>query len=263
MPDPFRKLHHLDLTTLPDPSKWAADLHAPDEWAEALAQPFDDVPGFDAQIDPEVDTTIRLNGDRSYTRTPSRRLFHDYRANPDAYKHLDHLPGPGESLHGVISGKYALFEIIPALIEKTGRKIDDLTIATLSFNKANAADLLGLLDDGHVRRVGLLISYYFKSTSRPIYDTLVPQLRERGQRVLAMRTHAKIILAKLDDGTCYVAESSANLRSSVNVEQFVLTRCPDLYRFHFDWLEGELLHGTELGKDADQSKDTDRPPAAA
>lgn len=222
-----------------------------------------DVPKFDAIQDPEVDTAIRLDGDRSFTRRPSRRLFHDYRANPDAYKHLEHMPQLGESLHGVISGKYALFEIIPALIERTGKKIDDLHLATLSFNKQNAADLLNLLDDGQIRRVGLLVSYYFKSTSRPLYDALVPQLRERGQKVLAMRTHAKIILARMEDGSKYVAESSANLRSSVNVEQFVLTQCPDLYDFHHGWIEGELLHGKELGENGNEESKDIQPPAAA
>lgn len=53
-------------------------------------------------------------------RTPSRRLFHDYRANPAADRHLDHYPKAGETLHGVISGKYALWELVPALIERTG-----------------------------------------------------------------------------------------------------------------------------------------------
>lgn len=209
--------------------------------------PTDDEPTFDPTADPEVDTHVRLSGDKSYVRSPTRRLFRDYRANADAYAHLDYLPKEGESLHGVISGKYALYELIPALIERTGQPITDLHIATLSFSKSNAVDLLGLLDDGHVKRVSLLISYYFKSTSRPIYDALVPQLRKRGMRVLAMRTHAKLILAEMGDGAKYVVESSANLRSAVNVEAFVLTRDPGLHAFHKGWMDGELLGGKELG----------------
>jgi hypothetical protein len=226
---------------------WLDDLASQAEWGGELHQPYDDTPTFD-ETDTEVNTTLRLIGDRSLVRTPTRRLFHDYRTNPEAYAHLDHLPGRGESLHGVISGKYALFELVPALIERKG-KIADLIVATLSFSKANAADLLGLLDDGHVERFSLLISYYFKSTSRPIYDLLVPQLRERGHRVLAMRTHAKIMLARMASGDRYVVETSANLRSSVNIEQFVMTNDPQLYDFHHQWIDNELLHGTELGEE--------------
>jgi hypothetical protein len=87
-----------------------------------------------------------------------------------------------------------------------------------------------------------LVSYYFKSTSRDSYDALVPELLKRGHRVLAMRTHAKICLLRMaSHGTRYVIEASANLRSCKNIEQFTLTRCPRLYRFHQTWLEDELF----------------------
>jgi hypothetical protein len=213
--------------------------------ADALVE-FEGEPQFDSSADPEVDTQLRLNGDRSFRETPKRRLFVDYRADADAYKHLQPLPGPGESLHGVISGKYALFEMIPALIAHCG-PIKDLTIATLSFNKQNAADLLALLDDGHVFNTSLLISYYFKSTSRPIYDLLIPPLRERGHRVLAMRNHAKLLLVRTVAGDHFVVETSANLRSSVNVEAFVMTRDPALYAFHVGWIDELFSTQTDLG----------------
>ena len=227
------------------PAQWAAGLVGPDDWAAELQQPFDDVPTFDAAADPEVDVHAHLPGDRSFVRTATRRLFRDYRSNPDAFKHLDTLPKAGETLHGVISGKYALWDLVPALIEKTGQSIADLHLATLSYGKQNAAELLGLLDDGRVKRVSLLVSYYFKAQNRGLYDTLVPELLKRGHRVLAMRTHCKLILFRMSRGTRYVVESSANLRSCKNVEQFALTRCPKLYQFHRAWLEDELLKPRE------------------
>jgi hypothetical protein len=237
MKDPFANLPTLDTSKLPTMEDITGRL-----------KQMDDVPSFDPTADPEVDIHAALQGDRVHMQTPTRRLFVDYRANPDAYKHLATLPAPGESLHGVISGKYALFELIAAIIERTGSAIEHLTLATLSFSKNNASELLGMLDGGHIDRVSLLVSYYFKSTNREIYDSLVPELRRRGHKVLAMRTHCKITLARMKNGTCYVAESSANLRSSKNVEQFVLTNCPDLYQFHYDWINGELLAGKELGE---------------
>ena len=233
---------------LAKPADWTASLPDAEDWTEEFLQAYDDQPTFGAE-DTEVDTQIRLNGDRRMVRTPTRRLYVDYRANPDAYRHLDPLPARGETLHGIISGKYALWELIPAVIERMGQPIAELTIATLSFNRQNAADILSMLDDGHIRKMSMLISYYFKSTSRPVYDSLIPQLRERGQKVLAMRTHCKILLAKMADATTYVVESSANLRSSVNIEQFTMTADDELYQFHFDWMHNELLNGKELGGD--------------
>jgi hypothetical protein len=205
-----------------------------------LQQPYDDIPDYDGQESPEINTSLRLTDDKAHLRTPTRRLMVDYRANPDAYRHIEPLPAEGESLHGVISGKYALFELIPALIEKTGQAMEELYLATLGFSKQNGADLCGLIDDGHVKSCTLIPSHYFKSTSESIYDAVVPELLKRGQRVFAIRNHAKLILAHMADGTSYVCESSANLRSCVNIETFVLTRCPQLYDFHRGWIEGEV-----------------------
>ena len=103
MPDPFADVPHLDAAGLASLSDTCPDLLE-----------FDDVPACDHGADPEVDPYVRLDGDRAHVRTPTRRLFHDYRANPHAYRHLDHLPGPGQSLHGVISGRYALWDLVPA-----------------------------------------------------------------------------------------------------------------------------------------------------
>lgn len=243
--DPFANLRMLDAAAL-------AELTSADDIGACLSQPFDDVPVFGAD-DTEVDVSAGLSRDHSHIRAATRRLFVDYRSNPDALKHLDVIPSEGETLHGVISGKYAAWDMIPALIERTGNGIEELHIATLSYSKQNSAELLGLLDDGHIRRVSLIISYFFKAQNRPLYDTLVPPLRQRGHRVLAMRTHAKMALARMSDGTCYTIEGSANLRSCKNVEQFAMTRCSNLYAFHRGWMEDELLNTRDEGEpDADE-----------
>lgn len=246
MPGTQISLKPLDFdANLRDIREWADELADASEWAGGLAEPFDDVPEFNPQTDTEVDTTARLSGDKRFVHAPIRRLFRDYRSDPEAYKHISPLPKAGESLHGVISGKYALWQLVPAIIEATGQTISDLYLCTLSYSRANAAELLGLLEEGQVKRVTLLVSYFFKAQNRGIYDALIPELLNRGHRTLAMRTHCKLMLMKLADGTCYVAESSANLRSSKNLEQFNLTCCPELYQFHRTWLEDELFKPRE------------------
>lgn len=233
----------------------AADLTDAATLAETLSNPFDDLLDFDPVADPEVSMTAGLAECRTVVTTPTRRLFRDYRANPEAFRHIDPLPAEGETLHGVTCGRVAAWDLVPALIERTGQDIADLYIATLSYSKQNAAELLGLLDAGRVARVGLLVSYYFKAQNRGLYDLLVPPLRERGHRVLAMRTHAKLLLLRMVDGTCYVVEGSANLRSNKNLEQFCLTRCPDLYAFHRGWMD-ELFAGTTREEgDPDEAQD--------
>jgi hypothetical protein len=117
----------------------------------------------------------------------------------------------------------------------------------LSFNKQNAADILNLFDSGDVAEINLIISYYYKSTSREIYDLLIPPLRERGQKALAIRNHAKLLLAEMDDGTRYTVETSANLRSSVNIEQFAMSRDDELFGFHAAWMDELFRTKKDLG----------------
>jgi hypothetical protein len=209
-----------------------------------FVQPWDDEP--DVQGD-EVSTAKGLRTDLSHFRR-GKRYTADLRAKPDAVKHLERLPTDGESFHAVISGKYALWDLVPAMLEKIAPStIDALTLATLSFSKQNAADMLALLDNGSIRTVVLLVSHYFKSTNREIYDSLIPQLLERGHKVCAMRTHAKLTLMQTTAGAKYVIESSANLRSCKNVEQFVMTQDANLYDFHRQWItdliDGKGIHG--------------------
>jgi hypothetical protein len=63
-------------------------------------------------------------------------------------------------------------------------------------------------------------------------------------RIAALRSHAKLLLFELTDGRKITVESSANLRSCRNVEQFSMTNDPALLSFHAGWID-ELL--TEAG----------------
>jgi hypothetical protein len=226
---------------LPEFSQWAAGLPGPDEWAAELETPWQDAHDVDTEANPEARPDAQLSADLAHARRPTRRLFVDYRANPDAFRHIQRLPRAGESLHGIISGRYALWDLVPAIIERNGgRPVAELYLCTLSYSKTNAAELLGLLDAGKVKRATLVISTYFLATNKALYDLLVPELLARGQRVIAMRSHCKILLLKTTRDGAYTCESSANLRSSKNVEQFVLTRCPKLYQFHRAWID-ELI----------------------
>jgi hypothetical protein len=233
---PFAELKPIDPATLARYTDWAGRLAAFEDWTADL-EPFDDDAAFDDPAHPEINPRAGLPADRSMLRTPTRRLFVDYRANPDAFRHLKRLPKEGQSLHGVISGKYALFDLVPAILERTGDTIADLYLVTLGFSKQNGADLCGMLDGRQVRRSTLLCSMYFQQTSPGIYDAVIPELLKRKQRVKAFRCHGKIILARMKGGARYVVESSANLRSCKNVEQFALHRCTRLYAFHRRWVE--------------------------
>lgn len=83
------------------------------------------------------------------------------------------------------------------------------------------------------------------------WDQLHQQLTARKQPVVAVRSHAKVLLFAMSDGAHYVIESSANLRSCRNVEQFALTRDAGLLQFHRAWMRELIAQASHAPPDTD------------
>ena len=146
-------------------------------------------------------------------------------------------PAPEESVHIVARGNFPLWSVVPASLQLAApATIEHLAIATLGFSKSNAADLLSLIDAGQVRSVQIVASVYFERQNPAEYRVMAEGLMERGQQIVALRSHAKVICFELSDGRAFAIESSANLRSCRNIEQFTFTQSEDLYQFHAGWI---------------------------
>lgn len=172
------------------------------------------------------------------SRRVTARRFATLQQHNAAVEQLAPLPGPGESLHGVISGSYSGWSLATACIELLRpATVDQMVVATLGFNRANCDSLLQLVDAGAVRSVLLLVSDYFRSSDRTIFADIRRDLEARGQRVAIARSHAKLILLATTDGRHITIETSANLRSSQNWEQFVINDDAELLAFHRGWIE--------------------------
>jgi hypothetical protein len=109
-------------------------------------------------------------------------------------------------------------------------------------------DLITLADDGLIGSIDVLCSHYFSASDAAIYQQMVEQFRRHGFRVVAMRTHAKILLMR-QGATWYAIESSANLRSSHNVETATVINSPEVFRFHREWIL-DLINRGEAGTPA-------------
>jgi hypothetical protein len=183
-------------------------------------------------------TAAGISSDRTVRRQGGKRETLHLLHVANAAKQIERLPDQGESVHCIMRGNYHAWDLIPAALKLAApATIDRLYIATLGFNSANAAELVGLLDAGHVAGVTFLCSAYFRDASGETFKPLADQLLERGQRIAAIRTHAKIQAYTLTDGRAIVIESSANLRSCRNIEQFCMTQDRALFDFHAGWID--------------------------
>jgi hypothetical protein len=201
-------------------------------------------PVFDELAGHEVDARRELAGDRSFRRRAIRRTMLDAQRVANAVEHVGRLPEPGETVHLVAAGGYSMFHHIPAALQLIApATIAYLGIATLGFSRENLERLLEMLDSGQVGRLDFIYSVYFKSNEKEICARLTHELGSRGQRVLAMRTHSKLLLLETTAGDCFTIESSANLRSCGNIEQSTITNDKSLLEFHRGWVESLFMEG--------------------
>ena len=110
--------------------------------------------------------------------------------------------------------------------------VDELHIATLTFSKENSLEWGQLIDQGRIRNVTIICSQYFEKTSTGIYEFACNILLPRGVKIIPIRSHCKIIAARLSTGHTITAEGSANTRSARTLEQVTLFGSPAVYDFH-------------------------------
>lgn len=206
------------------------------QFAAPNLKPFYADPGESAR-----DVTVALPGDLRYVHRVTRRTVREQLRVANAAKSLDRLPEPGESLHVVCKGNWAAWDLVPAVLRLAApAKIRRLHVATLGFSRKNIAELAGLMDARTIREVWFLFSCYFRSTSAGESDFADAQLAPRGANVASVRTHSKLLLLDLTDGRHVTVETSANLRSCRNIEQFTIATDRALWQFHRTWIEAVI-----------------------
>lgn len=222
----------------------ADDTDIDDHQATALA-----ATGVEA-IERDFNHLPHLKRDQSITARERKARIVDATRCQTASEAIGAIPGANESVHIIISGKFALWDFVPAIMMMARPvRAEALTIATLGFSKRNIYAMCDMVDAGVIERARLLCSHYFKATSGDIYETAEKALNQRPavMSFLSVRTHAKLLLLKLRNGTCLTIESSANLRSCQNIEQASLFNSPELYQVHYNWIDSLFV---EAGRSA-------------
>lgn len=158
----------------------------------------DTLPAFygAAEVAAARNAAAELTRDYRLRRRAAKRAAEHKLHVGNAAKHLESLPQEGESIHCVMRGNYHAWDLVPAVLRLAApATIDYLGVATLGFNRSNAAELLELFDAGQIARVDFICSCYFRSTSRRnthsagwVYQNATgPPLPPRGRRDTACR----------------------------------------------------------------------------
>jgi hypothetical protein len=149
---------------------------------------------------------------------------------------LEHLPGPGESLHALCTARMDLTDVIGALLERLG-KCDRLVIGTLGYNSRNLQTMLRWLDSDQVGSLTLLASIFFRSHNGELWQTTLTEFRRRGHRAACCHSHAKVVSLSFASGERLAIEGSANLcGNGAGREQFCLVNDAALADWHARWV---------------------------
>ena len=162
---------------------------------------------------------------------------------------LPQLPGPGESLHALLTGYFDFALVLTCVLRSRPAPCEALRVATLSFSKRNVQEMAGWLDGGLVKRLVLLSSDFMKEGNPATYFGAVKELAEgRGQAVAAARCHAKVACLHFADGLKLAFEGSMNLSTNRNVEQMCVVNDPGLHDWHAQWIDSKALaHESDEG----------------
>jgi hypothetical protein len=154
---------------------------------------------------------------------------------------VPHLPGPGESLHALLTGYFDFALVLTCVLRSRPCPCEALRVATLSFSKRNVQEIAGWLDGGLVKRLVLLSSDFMREGNPATYYGAVKELAEaRGQAVAAARCHAKVATLAFADGLRLVFEGSMNLSTNRNIEQMAVVNDPGLHDWHAGWIDAKV-----------------------
>ena len=172
-------------------------------------------------------------------RTRSAKVMvRDARRLDRAVEALDHLPEAGEYWHCVVGGEFRGFDLLPAMLKLAkSERFDGLTLTTLGFSRDNLEDLGGMVEAKRIdpATLRILASDFFRRSDRDVWAHGAEQAKRLGYGFRSTRNHTKLILAAIV-GKSFVVESSANLRSCANLEQFCITQSKALFDFHVEWI---------------------------
>lgn len=133
-----------------------------------------------------------------------------------------------------INGSFIFGDFLEAFLVENKAQAVKCTITTLSLSQENVDSLAGLLNQGYIKELNLIISAYYYANER---RTMIPYIYEKLDidnrfQLAVAGIHTKTIHLQTLGGKYIVMHGSANLRSSANIEQFTIEENEKLYKFY-------------------------------
>lgn len=193
---------------------------------------------MDFEIDLEKDFETR------YCKPPTTKDIPDHALKYSNAKKLaiDLEIKKGSRNYVIVDGSFIFGDFIEALLVEKNWRAKEMTISTLSMSQNNIDSLCNLMDSGFVEKLNIIVSDFFYSHNR---NTLIRYMYEKLDidnrfQLAVAGSHIKICIFETENNGFVVIHGSANLRSSANMEQFMVEENEELYKFNKDWQDKVL-----------------------
>jgi hypothetical protein len=139
-----------------------------------------------------------------------------------------------ERVDCIVGGNFIFGDYIEAYLTRYNVLAKDMLITTLSLSQENVDSLNALITHGYIESLDLCVSGYFYSHER---NKLIPYIYkmldiDNRFQLTVCSAHTKICQFTTEGGRKIVMHGSANLRSSLNIEEFTIEENPQLYSFY-------------------------------
>jgi putative NADH-flavin reductase len=143
----------------------------------------------------------------------------------------------GEHINAIVSGNFIAGDLIEAYLVENDLIAEEIIISTLSMSRENVDSLKNIQENRLEGVMGIVISDFFFSHERKSgIEDIINSLSDGLFALAVAGIHTKLTLIKTTCGQHIVIGGSANLRSSLNIEQITIDNCPVLYAFHREWM---------------------------
>jgi hypothetical protein len=142
----------------------------------------------------------------------------------------------GERVDMIVSGNFIAGDLIEAYLDVNDLTATEIIIGTLSLSRENVDSLVNV-KRRLTGRMGLIVSdYFFAYERKKGIEDLIQHLGGADFFLAVAGIHVKLTLIRTACGRSIVIGGSANLRSSLNIEQITIENNAAVYDFHREWM---------------------------
>lgn len=193
---------------------------------------------FDFNVFSNIEINIDVEFESRYIKPPiTKKIIYEKLKYSNAEKLAEKIDFKSlDRIFCIVNGSFIFGDFIEAFIVHNQINVQEMTISTLSYSQDNVDSLKNLINADYIQKLNLIVSdYFFSHEKNKLIKYTYENLDIIDFQLASAGTHCKTYQFKTEGGKHIVIHGSVNLRSSGNIEQFVIEDNEELYNFNQEY----------------------------